>query len=173
MCPPCAGRRLERWRLPQQARLLACEPYPVIFALPHALSALGLANGAGMPTRLFASRRATWLELSGEAASLGATPGSMATLHPWRQARLRPPQLPARVTGGGLSSPGHGVAVRPGFVLPSRGAMAACRGQRLAALRRAVRRGQLQRPEGRRPPPGEHRLHKLGRQQGPGPSRER
>ena len=40
MCPQCAWRRIERWLLQQKARLLACEPYHVIFTLPHERNAL-------------------------------------------------------------------------------------------------------------------------------------
>src|SRR5262247_710789 len=43
-CPPCAYLQTERWLAFQQARLLACEHYPVIFTLPHELNPLWLAN---------------------------------------------------------------------------------------------------------------------------------
>jgi hypothetical protein len=164
MCPQCAWLRIERWLLHQKARLLACEHYHVIFTLPHELNALWLANVAGMTTLLFASMRDTLLELLGDEAYLGATPGIMATLHTWSQTLILHPHLHALVTAGGLTSTGQWVAVRHGFLLPSRVAMAVFRGKLLAAIRRAVRHGQLQLPEGLRPQPCENLLNKLGRQ---------
>jgi len=117
--------------------------------------------------------RDTVLEWLGDEAYLGAKPGIMATWHTWRQTLIRHPHIPALVTGGGLTSTGPWVAVRHGFVLPSRVAMALVRGQLLAAIRRALRQGQLQLPAGLRPPPGETLRNKLGRQQWSVPIRER
>jgi hypothetical protein len=108
--------------------------------------------------------RDTLLELLGDEAYLGATPGIMATLHTWSQTLILHPHLHALVTGGGLTRAGQWVAVRHGFLLPSRVAMAVFRGKLLAAIRRAVRQGQLQLPEGLRPQPCENLLNKLGRQ---------
>jgi hypothetical protein len=92
--------------------------------------------------------RDTLLELLGDPQYLGATPGIMATLHTWSQTLLLPPHLHGLVTGGGLSRTGHWVAVRNGFLLPSRVVMALFRGKLLAAIDTAVREGQLILPGG-------------------------
>src|SRR5215831_5877097 len=42
-CPQCASLQTERWLALQQARLLACDHYHVIFTLPHDLNPLWLA----------------------------------------------------------------------------------------------------------------------------------
>jgi hypothetical protein len=97
----------------------------------------------------------------------------MATLHTWSQTLLLHPHIHALVMGGGQTRTGQWVAVRHGFLLPSRVAMAVFRGKLLAAIRRAVRQGQLQLPEGLRPQPCEHLLNKLGRQKWHVHSRER
>ena len=57
------------------------------------------------------------------------------------------------------------MAVRHGFLLPSRVAMAVCRGKLLAAVRRAVQQGQRRLPAGMRPQRCDNRLNTLGRQQ--------
>jgi hypothetical protein len=62
MCPQCAWRQIDRWLATQQARLLACEHYHVMFTIPRALPDLWLANVAVMTTLLFASVRDTLLE---------------------------------------------------------------------------------------------------------------
>src|SRR5262249_34079584 len=51
-CPQCASLQTERWLACQQARLLACDHYHVIFTLPHALNPLWLTNGPMMTTLL-------------------------------------------------------------------------------------------------------------------------
>jgi Putative transposase/Transposase zinc-binding domain len=163
ICPQCAWLQIERWLAKQQARLLACEPYHVIFTLPHELSALWLANVAVMTTLLFASVRDTVLELLGDRNYLGATPGMIATLHTWSQTLLLHPHIHALVTGGGLTGTGQWVGVRNGFLLPSRVVMALFRGKLLDAIRQALRQGQLQLPAGMHPQACANLLHKLGR----------
>jgi hypothetical protein len=163
MCPQCAWLQIERWRATQKARLLACDPYHVMFTLPNEMNDLWLANVAVMTTLLLAWVRDTVLEVLGDPTYLGATPGLLATLHTWTQTLRRHPHLHALVTGGGLTHTGRWVPVRNGCLLPSRVVMALFRGQLLAAIRRAVRQEQVQLPAGRRPQRGENLLHKLGR----------
>jgi hypothetical protein len=164
LCPPCAWLQIERWLLQQKARLLACEHSHVIFTIPQELHELWLANVGVMTNLLFASVRDTLLELLGDAQYLGAKPGIIATLHTWSQTLILHPHLHALVTGGGLTSTGQWVPVRNGFLLPSRVVMALFRGKLLAAIRRALRQGQLQLPAGRRAQPYDNLLNKLGRQ---------
>jgi hypothetical protein len=164
MCPPCAWLQSERWLVIQKARLLACEHYHVIFTIPSELNDLWLANVSVMTNLLFASVRATLLELLDDENYLGAMPGLIATLHTWSQTLILHPHIHSLVTGGGLTSTGQWVAVRHGFLLPSRVAMALFRGKLLAAVRRALRQRQLQLPEGMRPQRCETLLNKLGRQ---------
>jgi hypothetical protein len=52
-CPQCAYLQTEHWLARQQARLLACDHYHVIFTLPHELNALWLANVPVMNRLLF------------------------------------------------------------------------------------------------------------------------
>jgi Putative transposase len=84
-------------------------------------------------------------------------------LHTWPQTLRLHPHLHVLVAGGGLTPTGHWVAVHTGFLLPSRVVMALCRGKRLAALRRALREGQLQLPAGMRLQRCENLLNKLCR----------
>jgi predicted nucleic acid-binding Zn ribbon protein len=165
MCPQCAWVQVERWLAKQQARLLACEHYHVIFTMPHELNALWLANVQVMSGLLFASVHATLFALLGDRKYLGATPGIIATLHTWSQTLLFHPHLHCLVTGGGLNEAGQWVAVRHGFLLPMRVVMALFRGKLLAAIRRGIAQGQLTPPEGKSRQQVENLLNKLGRQQ--------
>ena len=163
MCPQCAWVQVERWLVRQQARLLACEHYHVIFTMPHELNALWLANVTAMTNLLFASAHDTLLELLDDRKYLGAKPGIIATLHTWSQTLLLHPHIHCLVTGGGLSPAGQWVAVRNGFLLPMRVVRALFRGKLLAAMRQGVAHGTLKPPEGKSRQQVENLLNKLGR----------
>ena len=75
------------------------------------------------------------------------------------------PHVHCLVTGGGLTAEGQWREVRNGFLLPVRVVMAVFRGQLLAAIDTAVRRGQLTLPVGRTRRHWETLRHQLGRQQ--------
>jgi hypothetical protein len=149
-CPQCAFLQTERWLALQQARLLACDHYHVIFTLPHDLNPLWLANVAGMTTLLFQAVRDTLCTLLADPKDLGAQPGILAALHTWSQTLVLHPHVHCLVTGGGLTADGQWKAVRNGFLLPVRVVMAVFRGKLLAAIRQALAREELLVPEGMR-----------------------
>src|SRR5919201_3367904 len=161
-CPQCAYLQTERWLALQQARLLACDHYHVIFTLPHALNPLWLANVSVMTTLLFQAVRATLVTLLADPKYLGAQPGILAALHPWSQTLVLHPHVHCLVTGGGLPPDGQWQAVRQGFLLPARVVMAVFRGKLLAAIRQALARADLAWPAGMRPQPFLNLLTRLG-----------
>jgi hypothetical protein len=161
-CPQCAYLQTERWLALQQARLLACDHYHVIFTLPHDLNPLWLANVPVMSTLLFQAVRDSVVELLADAKYLGAQPGIIAALHTWSQTLLLHPHVHCLVTGGGVTPDGHWKAVRHGFLLPARVVMAVFRGKMLDAIRRAWTRGELVVPEGLRPQQVLNLLNRLG-----------
>jgi len=161
-CPPCTYLQTERWLALQRARLLACDHYHVIFTLPHDLNPLWLANVPVMTTRLFQAVRDTLRALLADPQSLGAQPGIMAARHTWSQTLVLHPHVHCLVTGGGLTVEGQWKAVRHGFLLPVRVVMAVFRGKLLAAIRQALARAELGRPEGMRPPQLRNLLQRLG-----------
>jgi len=161
-CPQCAYLQTEHWLALQQARLLACDHYHVIFTLPHDLNPLWLANVPVMSTLLFQAVRETLFDLLAAPKYLGAQPGVIAALHPWSQTLVLHPHLHCLVTGGGLTPDGHWKAVRNGFLLPARVVMAVFRGKMLGALRRAFARDALGLPEAMRPQQFFNLLNRLG-----------
>jgi hypothetical protein len=100
--------------------------------------------------------------LLGDARYLGAQPGIIAALHSWGQTLVLHPHIHCVVTGGGRTPDGQWVAVRNGYLLPSRVVMAVFRGKLLAALRRAWHRGDLELPAGTRPRACVNLLNRLG-----------
>jgi hypothetical protein len=161
-CPQCAFLQIERWLAKQQARLLGCDHYHVIFTIPHDLNHVWLANVPLMTSLLFAAVRDTLFALLGDPKYLGARPGIMAGLHTWGQTLVLHPHIHCLVTGGGLRPDGSWVAVQNGYLLPGRVVMAVFRGKLLDALRRAFQRGALALPAEMRPQPFLNLLNRLG-----------
>jgi hypothetical protein len=164
-CPQCAYLQSERWLVTQRARLLACDHYHVIFTIPHDLNALWFGNVPVMTSLWFPAVRDTLVALLGDPQHLGAQPGIIAALHTWGQTLVLHPHIHCLVTGGGRTPDGHWVAVRNGFLLPSRVVMAVFRGKLLAALRTALHRGSLQLPATLRPQQFLNLLNRLGHKQ--------
>jgi len=161
-CPQCAYLQTERWLALQQARLLPCDHYHVIFTLPHDLNPLWLANVSAMTTLFFQVVRDTLGILLADPKYLGAQPGIIAAWHTWSQTLLWHPHLHGLVTGGGLSPAGQWVAVRNGFLLPARVVMAVFRGKMVDAIRQTFARGELALPEAMRPQQLLNLLNRLG-----------
>ena len=161
-CPQCAYLQTERWLAFQQARLLACDHYHVIFTLPHELTPLWLANVPVMTTLLFQAVRDTLGTLLADSKYLGAQPGILAALHTWSQTLVLHPHVHCLVTGGGLTPAGQWVAVRHGFLLPARVVMAVFRGKMVAAIQQTFARGALALPAPMRPQQLLNLLNRLG-----------
>jgi Putative transposase/Transposase zinc-binding domain len=161
-CPQCTYLQTERWLALQQARLLACDHYHVIFTLPHERNPLWLANVAVMSALLFQTVRDTLTTLLADPKYLGAQPGIIAALHTWSQTLVLHPHLHCLVTGGGRTPAGTWVAVRHGFLLPMRVVMAVFRGKMVDAIRQTFARGALVLPEPLRPQQFINLLNRLG-----------
>src|SRR5213593_1240156 len=161
-CPQCAYLQTERWLALQQARLLACDHYHVIFTLPHDLNSLWLANVPVMTTLLCQAVRDTLCTLLADPKYLGAQPGIIAALHTWSQTLVVHPHLHCLVTGGGRTPAGTWGAVRHGLLWPMRMVMAVFRGTMVDALRQTCARGALVLPEPLRPQQFVTLLHRLG-----------
>src|SRR5262245_61334247 len=161
-CPQCAYLQTERWLARQQARLLACDHYHVIFTLPHDLNALWLANVPMMTTLLFQAARDTLSTLLADPKYLGGQPGMIAALHTWSQTLLLHPHLHCLVTGGSRTPAGAWIAVRNGFLLPMRVVMAVFRGKMVDAMRQTFARRALVLPEPMRPQQFVNLLNRLG-----------
>jgi hypothetical protein len=145
-CPQCAQLQIAHWLELQQARLLACDYYHVIFTLPSELQALWLANVRVLATLLFRAAWATLRKLLADPKYLGATPGMIAALHTWGQTLVLHPHLHCLVTGGGLAG-ATWKASHNGYLVPARVVMPVLRGKLLAALRKALDAQQLSLPQ--------------------------
>lgn len=118
-CPQCTQLQRAQWLERQKARLLACDHYHGIFALPRELHALWLANVRVMATLLFQAAWATLSELLGDPKYLGATPGMLAALHTWGQTLVLHPHLHCLGTGGGGVVGETWRATHNGYLVPA------------------------------------------------------
>ncbi len=145
-CPQCQGLATERWLERQRARLTACAHHHLIFTIPHELNALWCWNRAAMANLLFATVRAVLFELLEDPRYLGATPAFIAALHTWGRSASLHPHLHVLAADGGLGHEGTWVKPRRSHFLPARVVMLVFRGKLLAALKRALERGELRVP---------------------------
>lgn len=148
-CPRCSALARERWVCGQQAKLLSCDHYHVVFTLPHELLPWFSRARRLMVDVLFQSVRETLMTLLSESRFLGAEPGVLMALHTWGRNLSHHPHIHCLVSGGGLSSNGHWRSLKTPYLLPVRLVKALYRGKVLGLLHEAVKTGEL------KPGPGE------------------
>jgi hypothetical protein len=149
-CPQCAFLQTARWLETQQARLLACDHYHVIFTTPHDLNDLWQLNFKVMANLLFKAVKEELMKMLADPRYLGAAPGIILALHTWGQALGLHPHIHCLITGGGLQGE-EWKAVKNGFLLPVVLLMERFRERLLKSLRRALAKNQLVLPEGESP----------------------
>jgi hypothetical protein len=102
-CPKCQGHKREEWIQRQEADLLPCTYYHVVFTLPQELNGLALHNPKLVYDALFASVWAT-LQQFGRREAIQI--GMIAVLHTWGQNLSLHPHLHCIVPGGGIDERG-------------------------------------------------------------------
>lgn len=147
-CPCCSALPKARWVEAQQARLLACDHYHVVFTLPHELLELWSWNRAWCADALFRAARDTLVTLLRDERHLGALPGIVMALHTWGRTLNRHPHVHCLVTGGGLSDTGAWRNVRGGYLLPVAVVKRVYKGKLLSRLWAALKAGDLSLPAG-------------------------
>ena len=145
-CPRCSALPRARWAEAQDARLLDCDHYHVVFTLPHELIALWAHNRAWLNDTLFQCARETLIELCADARFLGAMPGIIIALHTWGRTLNHHPHLHCLVSGGGLTPAGDWKAVQNGYLLPVRVVKSLFRGKMLAQIGCALDEDRLRLP---------------------------
>ncbi len=144
-CPQCGSTARDRWLAARSDELLPVPYCHAVFTLPHELIALALQNPRVVYGLLFRAASQTLLTIAADPKHLGARLGFLAVLHTWDQKLLAHPHLHCLVPAGGLAlDQTRWIACRQRrFFLPVKVLAAKFRGQFLALLRRAFRRGQL------------------------------
>ena len=147
----------------QEARLLACDHFHVIFTISHEFDELWRLNTRVMIEILFRSARDTLVELLADKRHLGAQVGVTMALHTWGRTLSFHPHVHCLVTGGGLTSGGEWQAVRNGYLVPVAAARIVFRGKFLDGVGKAWERGQLNLPQAMSERQLKNLLNQLGR----------
>jgi predicted RNA-binding Zn-ribbon protein involved in translation (DUF1610 family) len=144
-CPQCGSTARDRWLAARSEELLPVPYSHVVFTLPHELIPLARQNPCLVYNLLFQAASQTLLTIAADPKRLGARLGFLAVLHTWDQKLQAHPHLHCLVPAGGLAfDQSRWIACRHArFFFPVRVLAAKFRGQFLALLRRAHRRGQL------------------------------
>jgi len=147
----------------QEARLLDCAHFHVVFTLPDKLSELWASNQKVMTQILFSASKETLMEMLADEKHLGAAIGIISTLHTWTKTQLLHPHVHCIVTGGGLTENGEWKEPKNGILLPGRAVRAVYRGKTRDFLLKALKKGDLVLPEGMSGQRFKNLLNKLGR----------
>ena len=143
-CPKCQRLATERWLEARREDLLPIAYFHVVFTLPHALNPLAQQHPRLVYRLLFQAAASTLQRFGRDPRHLGGDLGVTAILHTWGQNLSHHLHLHCIVTGGALAPAGaRWIPARPGFLFPVRALAKVFRGTYLAALHRAVARGDL------------------------------
>lgn len=147
-CPRCHALSNAQWVDAQQARLLACDHYHVVFTLPHELLDLWQRNTRWFANALFGASRDTLMTLLQDKKHLGALPGMVMALHTWGRTLSLHPHVHCLVTGGGLDAQSQWRSLRYDYLLPVAVVKALYKGKLLARLWTALLADELHLPAG-------------------------
>ena len=164
-CPRCGHLGTGRWIEKQKARLLACAHHHVIFTIPVELHVLWQYNRELMMDLLFHAVRDTLFVLLADKKYGGLVPGLLCSLHTWGRSLSFHPHLHCLITAGGLDSNGSWARAKKANLLPYHVVRELYRGKMIAAVRGALRAGQLNLPPGLPAFRLENTLNRLGRAQ--------
>lgn len=163
-CPKCQALDRVRWQEDRARDLLPVPYFHLVFTVPHSLHdifreypelAFGLlfrTDRSGRPldappaAKLRRSAKAadTVLEVAANPENLGARTGMTAVLHTWTKTLLFHPHVHMIVPGGGLDPEGtRWVSSKRDFFLPVRILSVVFRGKLLAAIEKAVAKGDV------------------------------
>lgn len=145
-CPQCRGLELGRWLQEQQARLLRCQHFHVIFTIPDRLRLLWWHNQTEMTMLLFDAVRKTLFSVLENPKFMGARPGVIASLHTWGRTLIQHPHVHCLVSGIGLSCDGRFLHAQKEFLMPYQLARQRFRERLMKAIRRSYDKGKLKLP---------------------------
>ncbi|MBU3006128.1 transposase zinc-binding domain-containing protein [Paraglaciecola arctica] len=134
-CPRCQGRQTEQWVEQQQANVLPCKYFHLVFTLPHELNVISQYAPEKLYKSLF---QAVWTTLSQFAISrknLKGQLGMTAVLHTWGQTLSQHIHLHCLIPGGAVDPQSHWRGVKKAYLFPVKALSTVFRAKMLAALR--------------------------------------
>lgn len=147
-CPKCQSLAQARWIEQRMARVVDVDYFHVVFTLPAALRPLALTDRRRVFALLMRAAAQTLLTLGHDPKRLGAELGITAVLHTWTRELEFHPHVHCIVTAGGLTEDRRRwQPARQRYLFPVKVLGALFRGKVLAALQRALARGELSSPD--------------------------
>ena len=119
-CPMCQALSNELWIDAQNEHVLDIDHYHIVFTCPSELNPLIYSNQKEMYSLFFHTVAETVMELSGDPAHLGGTPGFISVMHTWSSSLSYHPHIHVLCTGGGLDADGNWNQKREGYFLPGK-----------------------------------------------------
>ena len=143
-CPKCQSLAQARWIEQRMARVVDVDYFHVVFTLPSELRSIALAHRRRVFALLMRAAAQTLLTLGRDPKRLGAELGITAVLHTWTRELEFHPHVHCIVTAGGLTEDRRRWrSARQRHLFPVKVLGALFRGKVLAALQRALVRGEL------------------------------
>ena len=142
-CPMCQALSNELWIDAQNEHVLDTDYYHIVFTCPSELNPLIYCNQKEMYSLFFHTVAETVMELSGNPAHLGGTPGFISVMHTWSSNLSYHPHIHVLCTGGGLDADGNWNQKREGFFLPGKAIAKVFKGKFLSGLKELHKEGKL------------------------------
>jgi hypothetical protein len=161
-CPRCGGWETERWVQQQEARLLPCAYYHIVFTLPQELNVLWRYNRGAFENQLFQAAWATLRDFFRDEKWVGGLPGALMVFQSWGETLNIHPHLHVLITAGGLSKEGRWMSAGHSYLLPTEALTIKFKGKFLEALGQALFQQQTMiRPHGQSSQHWSRLMHRL------------
>lgn len=134
-CPRCQGMQTEQWIEAQQAKVLNCRYFHVVFTLPHELNVMTQYAPEKLYNCLFQAVWATLSQFAIRRKTLKGQLGMTAVLHTWGQTLAQHIHVHCLIPGGALDSESHWHSVKRDYLFPVKALSKVFRAKMFSALR--------------------------------------
>lgn len=134
-CPRCQGRQTQQWVEQQQANVLSCRYFHLVFTLPHELNVISQYAPEKLYNSLFQAVWATLSQFAMSRKTLKGQLGMTAVLHTWGQTLTQHIHLHCLIPGGAVDAKAHWRGVNKAYLFPVKALSIVFRAKMLAALR--------------------------------------
>ncbi|MGS0683519.1 IS91 family transposase [Shewanella sp. 125m-7] len=134
-CPRCQGKQTQAWITKQQAEVLSCRYFHLVFTLPHELNILAHYAAKKLYSALFAAVWQTLSQFGMSRKHLQGQLGGTAVLHTWGQNLSQHIHLHCLIPGGVLTAQDIWHGVQSDYLFPVKALATVYRAKMLQALR--------------------------------------
>ena len=134
-CPRCQGKQTQEWVEKQQAEVLHCRYFHLVFTLPHELNLLAHYKAKELYSALFESVWQTLRQFGMSRKRLQGQLGGTAVLHTWGQNLIQHIHVHCLIPGGVLTAQGDWHGVKSDYLFPVKALATVYRAKMLQALR--------------------------------------